>query len=391
MPDVSYDDYKIIDPADISDDDYLLINDNSAGKLGFTKKISWLNLRSALASAIAASDFALDDLNNVDALSPSDGDVLAFNSGSGRWEPVAPSGGGGGASTLDGLTDVFAPAPTNGQVLAFVAGSSRWEPTSLPGGGATTLNGLTDVNSPTPADGQYLKWDSGTSQWIAATAPGGGSGLPTSGGTMTGQIIFGARTHSQITTFTHTQLIFESANQVNMEAVVNLSGISSQWSGTPRSNMFSLANSDGGIRWWMNFFQSTTGFDVFETHRPSATLGLESDGTLAYLCQQPYDYGVGSWSGGAASNGGTGLRISGLGYGGSPEGTIVKNLHIATNQQARGMEFATCAKALDPRVKLRLLGDGNTTTGDPDADGVMIWVGGALRLITLDGGFLKCV
>lgn len=39
---------------------------------------------------------ALDDLTDVDATSPSDGDVLTYDSGSGLWIPGTPSGGGGG-------------------------------------------------------------------------------------------------------------------------------------------------------------------------------------------------------------------------------------------------------------------------------------------------------
>lgn len=37
----------------------------------------------------------LDDISDVDAAAPNDGDVLTFDSGSGDWVPEAPSGGGG--------------------------------------------------------------------------------------------------------------------------------------------------------------------------------------------------------------------------------------------------------------------------------------------------------
>jgi hypothetical protein len=43
---------------------------------------------------------ALDDLTDVDAAAPSDGDVLTFDSGSGDWIPVAPSGGPGGGGLV---------------------------------------------------------------------------------------------------------------------------------------------------------------------------------------------------------------------------------------------------------------------------------------------------
>lgn len=44
---------------------------------------------------------------------------------------------GGGASTLDSLTDVTAPSPSNGQVLAWDSTTSQWTPQTV-GGGVTT-------------------------------------------------------------------------------------------------------------------------------------------------------------------------------------------------------------------------------------------------------------
>jgi len=53
----------------------------------------------------------LDDLADVSAAAPADGQVLTFNAGTGQFEPVAPSGGGGGG----GLTAVVDdPAPQLG-------------------------------------------------------------------------------------------------------------------------------------------------------------------------------------------------------------------------------------------------------------------------------------
>ncbi|MBE2232866.1 MAG: hypothetical protein IAE85_05170 [Anaerolinea sp.] len=42
-----------------------------------------------------AVSLALDDLSDVDASAPTDGHALTWNSSAGKWEPTAPSGGGG--------------------------------------------------------------------------------------------------------------------------------------------------------------------------------------------------------------------------------------------------------------------------------------------------------
>lgn len=40
----------------------------------------------------------------IDSASPSDGYVLTWNNSSSKWEPAAPTGGGGGDSNVDGGT-----------------------------------------------------------------------------------------------------------------------------------------------------------------------------------------------------------------------------------------------------------------------------------------------
>lgn len=65
----------------------------------------------------AAGATSLDDLTDVDAPSPADGDVLTYDSGSGDWIAAAPSGGGGtifggGASGAVNTVPVAADFPT---------------------------------------------------------------------------------------------------------------------------------------------------------------------------------------------------------------------------------------------------------------------------------------
>ena len=90
--------------------------------------------------------------------------------------------GSGGASNLNDLGDVvITGTPSDGQVLKYNSGTSSWVngTDSTGGGGATTLDGLTDVIiTGTPTTGQVLKYD-GTN-WVNGTdATGSGAGLAT--------------------------------------------------------------------------------------------------------------------------------------------------------------------------------------------------------------------
>lgn len=49
---------------------------------------------------------ALDDVPDVNAPTPADGDVLTFDTGAGEWVAAAPTGGGGGGAD-DPIADVF--------------------------------------------------------------------------------------------------------------------------------------------------------------------------------------------------------------------------------------------------------------------------------------------
>jgi len=76
--------------------------------------------------------FIIDDLKDVDALNPSDGDVLIWDASVQKWvlESNCCGGGGGpGATTLDDLTDVTIGTPTDGYTLTYNGTTSQWEPT----------------------------------------------------------------------------------------------------------------------------------------------------------------------------------------------------------------------------------------------------------------------
>jgi hypothetical protein len=97
----------------------------------------------------------LDDLADVNAPTPSNGQVLTYNTTSGDWEAATPSGGGSGTVTSVGLT---MPAPTN---AAFsVTGS----PVTTSGTLAVGANGTSD---------QYID-GTGALRTLPSTGGGGG-------------------------------------------------------------------------------------------------------------------------------------------------------------------------------------------------------------------------
>lgn len=100
---------------------------------------------------------------------PAAGDQGKFLRGDGTWQSEV--------DTLTGLTDTNISTPTDGQVLKYDSASSKWVNGNGGGGGASTLAGLSDVNLGTPTNGEPLTYDSTSSKWvdggIIPTANGG--------------------------------------------------------------------------------------------------------------------------------------------------------------------------------------------------------------------------
>lgn len=99
---------------------------------------------------------ALDDIGNVNATSPSDGEFLKYVSASTAWVPAAiPT-----INALDDIGNVSAPTPSSGQFLKW--NGTAWVADSIP-----TINALDDignVTSPSPTTGEVLLWN-GTA-WV---------------------------------------------------------------------------------------------------------------------------------------------------------------------------------------------------------------------------------
>ena len=100
---------------------------------------------------------------------PAAGDQGKFLRGDGTWQSEVDS--------LTGLTDTTISSPTDGQVLKYDSASSKWVNGNGGGGGASTLAGLSDVNITSATDQQPLTYDNASSKWvnggIIPTANGG--------------------------------------------------------------------------------------------------------------------------------------------------------------------------------------------------------------------------
>ena len=117
---------------------------------------------------LLSHEHALDDLTDVEAPAPSDGELLTWNTD--HWEPGPNNLGHDHA--LDALSDVNAAAPGTDQVLAF--DGTNWVPTDATTGGAEVLNDLDDVDAAAPDEGNTLRFRSGA--WVPEAMPEGVTG-----------------------------------------------------------------------------------------------------------------------------------------------------------------------------------------------------------------------
>ena len=114
-------------------------------------------------TATVSLDATLDNLSNVTAPSPSDGQFLKYVSASTSWVPAAiPT-----INALDDIGNVNAPSPSDGEFLKYVSASTAWVPAAIPT--INALDDIGDVSASTPSSGQFLKWN-GTA-WVADSIP----------------------------------------------------------------------------------------------------------------------------------------------------------------------------------------------------------------------------
>jgi hypothetical protein len=99
------------------------------------------------------SSVILDDISDIQAATPSDDQVLTWDSTLSKWTPQTFSATVAG---LDNVGDVNAPSPSSGDYLKW--NGSAWV------NDAISLDELSDTTVPSPSSGDYLKWNG--SAWV---------------------------------------------------------------------------------------------------------------------------------------------------------------------------------------------------------------------------------
>ena len=103
---------------------------------------------------------SIGDLTNVASTSPTSGQVLGWNGNT--WTPQTVSN-----ATLAGLTDVNAIGVQNDNILVYNSTTSQWEAENK--ANITTLGALSNVSSMSPNDGDVLAYNSFASEWQPTT------------------------------------------------------------------------------------------------------------------------------------------------------------------------------------------------------------------------------
>lgn len=107
---------------------------------------------------------ALDDLTDVDAAAPSDGDVLTWVAADSEWQNVAPSGGGGHRGCLVALAvDAASTNYTGSVAVSFPIAAEVYDTDSIYDSGAPTRLSVPSGVTKVRLKGQMLHSTTGTS------------------------------------------------------------------------------------------------------------------------------------------------------------------------------------------------------------------------------------
>ncbi len=112
-------------------------------------------------------ELSLDELADVNAADPQDGQALKYVAGSDEWQAgtLGILGGGTGQTTANAALNALLPDQTGkaGMFLRSDGTDTSW--VSLLE--LMSLNDLLDVNAPDPQDGQYLQYVAASTEWQA--------------------------------------------------------------------------------------------------------------------------------------------------------------------------------------------------------------------------------
>lgn len=110
-------------------------------------------------------DAGLPDVESTSTTNAEAGSSSTSQNYDNTTEVYLSGSGGSGSSTLAGLTDVSIASPTDGQVLMYSAGSGKW----INWDKKYTLWGASDVSDAVAEDGQVLVYDKASEMWVPKT------------------------------------------------------------------------------------------------------------------------------------------------------------------------------------------------------------------------------
>lgn len=113
-------------------------------------------------AAVSGGTVTLDGLLDVVITSPTDKQVLTFNTSSNQWENA------NAVHNLSDLADVDLTNLAIGKYLQY--NGTSWEAADIVVS-SLALDTLSDVDATNPNDGDIISWNSGTSKWTAIQAP----------------------------------------------------------------------------------------------------------------------------------------------------------------------------------------------------------------------------
>ena len=143
----------------------------------------------AINSTTAAQAMSISDFSDVDASGITNGQVLVYNSSSGKFEAGDQTGSGGSNVALTSFSVTTASPSGNGSLTYDNAGVFTFTPANVSSGGIDTAGVDTHLNTSSASSGQVLSWNGSDYAWVVQSGGTDSQDLTLAGNTisLTGQ------------------------------------------------------------------------------------------------------------------------------------------------------------------------------------------------------------
>ena len=140
-------------------------------------------------STTAAQAMSISDFSDVDASGITNGQVLVYNSSSGKFEAGDQTGSGGSNVALTSFSVTTASPSGNGSLAYNNAGVFTFTPANVSSGGIDTAGVDTHLNTSGASSGQVLSWNGSDYAWVTQSGGTDSQDLTLAGNTisLTGQ------------------------------------------------------------------------------------------------------------------------------------------------------------------------------------------------------------